>query len=420
MFFVAGPASRPAPVFNIMERFYLISALLLLTVTAACQKNDDKNSKTEVKYAPDVYWDNGYAGKYGIQLGTIASKPRKPRMILGGEPLYVTGVNCYNLFVQSFEADDMGTGEIEKTVEVLARQKVPVVRFSCGPYYAHQMHYYTDQKSKYLANLDKLASLCDENHILLIPSLFWNTSCLPSYFGEELAAWGQTSSQTYQFMLSYTKDIVNTLKGHKSLAAWEFGNEFSLQADIAGSGYPDIKATAVGVACKGFAQEVASLDNHGRIICSGNSIMRNAQWNLAQNGSWTNDTFAQYVEITGVMTPYPMNGMSEHIYEESRVFADFGTVNLTHQLIRAKDAAASLGKVYYVGEFTGPKTAGGDSTIVKKHYIAHLAQKIQLSLIWNYALHGDIEWSFKEGDYDDIAFKYMRNFNGRFKSMDSE
>ena len=373
-----------------------------------------------MKYAPDVYWEDGYSGKYGIQQGTLASRPGEPRMFLGGEPLYVTGVNCYNLFVQSFEADNMGTGEIEETVKVLARQQVPIVRFSCGPYYAHQMHYYADQKAQYLANLDRLATLCDQNHILLIPSVFWNSSCIPGYFGEELAAWGSTTSKTYQFMISYTKDIVNTLKGHKSLAAWEFGNEFSLQADISGSGYPDLKAAQVGVAYKGFAETIASMDNHGRIICSGNSCMRNAQYNLSKNGSWTNDTFDQYVEITGVMTPAPMNGMSEHVYDEARVFADLGTVNLTYQLVHAKEAAVKLGKVYYVGEFTGMPTARGDSALVKKHYNAHFAQKIQLSLVWNYALRGNIEWSFKEGDYDDITFKYIRSYNNRFKTMTPE
>ena len=145
--------------------------------------------------------------------------------------------------------------------------------------------------------------------------------------------------------------------------------------------------------------------------------MRNAQWNLANNGSWADDSFRQYVDITGVMTPDPMLGMSEHVYEESRKFSDLGTVNRTYQLIHAKEAATSLGKAYYVGEFTGPKTAHGDSILVKKHYTAYYSQRVQLSLIWNYALRGNIEWSFKEGDYDDFAFKYMRAYNERFKSI---
>ena len=371
---------------------YTIVAFTLLTANIACQ-TEDKDKTQDVSagiFAPDVYWEDGYSGKYGIQIGSAINDSKAPRMQLGGNPLYVTGVNCYNLFVQCHETDNMETNEMQETVSVLAEEKVPIVRFSCSPFYASQMHFYTEQKEKYLSNLNKLAEMCDEKHILLIPSVFWNTSCIPEYFGE-------------------------------SIAAWEFGNEFNLAADIGSQGYPDIPAKAVSTAYHGFAQTIQALDNHGRLICSGNSVMRNAQWNLANNGSWNNDSFKQYVEITGVMTPDPMKGMSEHIYEESRVFSDLGTLNRTYQIIRAKEAAKSLGKVYYVGEFTGPKTANGDSTIIKKHYASYLSQKVQLSLIWNYALRGEIEWSFKAGtEYGDMAFKYMRKYNELFKDIKPE
>ncbi|MGN0202390.1 MAG: hypothetical protein ACI399_05735 [Candidatus Cryptobacteroides sp.] len=405
------------------SRIFTLAASALLLAAISCQSDNKGDSKDSVEgvFAPDVYWETGYSGKYGIQTGSAINKPDAPRMQLGGKPLYVTGVNCYNLFVQCHEADNMQTGQMQETVNVLAQEKVPIVRFSCSPFYASQMHFYTEQKEAYLANLKELAELCDQKHILLIPSIFWNTSCLPEYFGESLSAWGDTESRTYGFMVSYTTDIVNTLKDHKCIAAWEFGNEFNLAADIGSQGYPDIPAKAVGTAYKGFAQTIKALDNHGRMICSGNSVMRNAQWNLANNGSWSNDSFKQYVEITGVMTPDPMNGMSEHIYEESRVFSDLGTLNRTYQIIRAKEAAESLGKLYYVGEFTGPMTARGDSSIVKNHYAAYLSQKVQLSLIWNYALKGDIEWSFKAGtEYGDMAFRNIRKYNELFKTMKPE
>ena len=404
-------------------------AVLAITLVVSCGgsgggKDDPDDSGGTTLSAVEKYWSEDYAGKQGIQLGTLpSSSPNagKPRMYLGGTLLYVTGVNCYNLFVQCHESDNMNTDLMTKTVHVLSGEKVPIVRFSCSPYYSSQMHFYVDQKEKYLSNLSKLADLCDEKHILLIPSIFWNSACVPEYFGEDLAAWGKTDSKTYAFMVSYTTDIVNVLKNHKCLAAWEFGNEFNLQADIASEGYPEISAAAISTAYEGFAQTVQSLDSQGRIICSGNSIMRNAQWHRANQGNWTNDSYDQYEEITGVFTPSSMNGMSEHIYEDPRVFSDKGSVNLTYQLIYAKNVAASLGKVYYIGEFTGPKTANGDSAMVKKHYNAQYAQKIQLSLIWNYAYNGDIEWSFKAGDkYGDMAFGLMRRYNEIFNKMKPE
>lgn len=405
------------------KTLFKIATAALLLVAVSCQNSNGGDSEPEEEgvFAPDVYWENGYSGKYGIQVGPAVNNPKAPRMQLAGKPLYVTGVNCYNLFVQCHETDNMQTNEMRETVSVLAKEEVPIVRFSCSPYYPSQMHFYTEQREQYLANLKVLADLCDQNHILLIPSIFWNTSCIPEYFGENLASWGDTSSKTYGFMETYTTDIVNTLKDHKCIAAWEFGNEFNLAADIGSVGYPEIPAIAVGTAYKGFANTIKSLDNHNRLICSGNSVMRNAQWNLANNGGWNNDSFKQYVEITGIMTPEPMQGMSEHIYEESRVFSDLGTLNRTYQIIRAKEAATSLGKVYYIGEFTGPATAHGDSTMVKKHYATYLSQKVQLSLIWNYALKGEIEWSFKaDSEYGDMAFRYMRKYNDLFRTIKPE
>lgn len=238
---------------------------------------------------------------------------------------------------------------------------------------------------------------------------------------KEVTYWGDADSKTRKLMASCTAEIVNVLKNHKCVAAWEFGNEFNLAADLPGPEHPEISASSIGAACQDFAETVGSLDGHGRLICSGNSVMRNAQWHLANAGSWSNDSFREYAEITGVMTPEPVKGMSEHIYEESRIFSDLGTVNRTWQLIRAKQAAASLGKVYYVGEFTGPRTANGDSLVVKRHYSAYFSQRIQLSLIWNYALRGDIEWSFKAGTGEgDMAFGLMRRYNGKFKAMPTQ
>ncbi len=400
---------------------FKLSTLLLLPLLFACGE-DNKLGKDEgkVQYAPDLYWESSYSGKMGLQLETLPSKG-EPRMYLAGVPIYCTGMNCYNLFVQSFELDNMGTDMIERTVKELAANECPIVRFSCSPFYAHQMHFYTDQKAKYLANLDRLASLCDEYHVLLIPSVFWNTSCVPGYFSDELSTWGDTNSNTYKFMIEYTKDIVNTLKGHKCLAAWEFGNEFNLAADIPGGEYPFISAQQIETAFKGFAETVASLDTEGRIITTGNSIMRNAQYHMNTEGSWSNDSYEQYVKITGIMTPDPMEAVSEHIYEEARVFSDLGTLNRTYQIQRAKQAAASLGKAYYVGEFTGPVSANMDSVKVKNHFSTYLAQKVQISLLWSYSLMGTIEYSFaantKAGE---MAFGMMRRYNRSFKEMNPE
>ena len=399
----------------------IIFSSLSLFVLCACKGGDtDPDQPQSGKWAPDVYWESSYSGPKGIQLGTLPSDATKPRMYLGGELLYVTGTNCYNLFVQCHESDNLNTSEMELAVKEISDGQVPIVRFSCSPFYDHQMHWYFDQKEKYLANLDKLGTLCDQYHILLIPSVFWNTSCMPTYYGEDIMAWGDKDSQTYKFMLQYTKEIVDVLKSHKSLAAWEFGNEFNLAADIDIAGYPELPASCVETAYKGFAEVVSANDPEKRMICTGNSIMRDAQWHLANQKNWSTDSFKEYVEITSVMSPAPMTGMSEHIYEDSRKFSDLGTLNRTQQVIKAKECAAQLGQAFYVGEFTGPKTVSGDTVKVKSHFSTYLSQKVQISLIWNYALRGNIEYSFKATDYNGAPFSLIRRYNANFKKMSPE
>lgn len=395
-----------------------VIAAFIMLLACSCKPGDDNGkAPSERQTAMEAYWSGDWQGPMGIQ---VQNDPYSgaPMMYLGGKPLYTTGVNCYNLFVQCHEADKMNTDLMRKTVDELVREQVPIVRFSGSPFYAKQFTYYLDQKEKYLGNLDKLASWCDEAHIALIPSVFWNISSVTDYYGEEAKAWGNTESKTYAHMLAYTEDVVNVLKKHKSVVMWEFGNEFNLAADISNAGYPDIPARAVETAYKGFAEKVASLDPEGRCIATGNSIMRNAQYHLMTQNNWNTDSFEEYKKITEVMTPRPMTGMSEHIYEDARTFSDLGKVKRSEQVRLAKKAAAELGKVYYVGEFTGPATAKGDSLTVRRHYISYFAQRVQVSLIWNYALRGDIEWSFKaDSPYGRMAFNLMREYNGHFDTL---
>lgn len=391
-----------------MKKILLLIAAASLLGLMSCEKDPQGNDVKANGYALDLYWADDYDGKLGIQV----SGGSTPMMMLAGEPLYVTGVNCYNLFNQSISSS-MSIADMEETVAELVEQKVPVVRFNCNIYHASELPLYFDKKEQYFANLTKLAQLCDEAHILLVPSVFWQIATLPEYYSEALEEWGNTNSDIYKFMLTYTAEVVDVLKGHKCIAAWEFGNEFNLAADIDIAGYPNITAVQIGTALKGFADVVASLDPQGRLISSGHSVMRNAQWHLAHENNWTTDSFSQYVEMTGVMTPEPMKGMSEHIYEEARAFSDRGKLDRSGQIANSMECAKSLGKVFYVGEFTGPSDANSD--VVKSHYDTYYDLGVQLSLIWNFSLRGNVEHSFKADTREgNIAFGFMRNLNQRF------
>ena len=405
-------------------RRYLVSILALaalaVSTLVSCEKDPVDDPAEDTRSALERYWADDYVGKLGIQVqdATISGE-KQPRMYMGGKLLYVTGMNCYNLFNQSFSGGSFNLDKIRSTVEVLEREEVPIVRFACCPFYASEFHYYMDKKSEFLATLDTLATRCDRAHVALIPSFFWNTAAAPDYYGEEYKAWGNTSSKTYAFMQQYATDIVNVLKDHKCLAAWEFGNEFNLAADIPHNF--TISATEEEVAMKGFAETIAALDSEGRMITSGNSIMRNAQHHMMTEKSWTTDSYEEYKAISEIFTPSPMNCVSEHIYEDTRSFSDVSggsALSRNDQVAYAKKMAASLGKTYMIGEFTGPKTAAGDSLMVRKHLIAYYAQKVQISLMWNYAYRAEIEYSFRhDTPYGNMAFNMMREYNEKFKTV---
>lgn len=390
-------------IFALLLVFLSFFACTCTEQTPPTIENSEENSNPF-----EVYWADDYAGKMGIQVKTL--KPGEPRMYLADKLLYVTGTNCFNLFTQTFVSLIFPLNNVKKTFAVFEEEKVPVVRFSAIPYYAKDYGLYFENKKEYLAALDSIATLADKKHIGLVPSIFWKPLETAKYYEEEYKAWGDKNSQTYKFMLDYTRDIVNTLKNHKSILAWEFGNEFSLDADISIAGYPELSANDVRIAYKGFADLVAELDPHNRMIGSGNSIMRNAQYHLLHNKNWDIDSFNQYVEITEVMTPDPMKGMSEHVYEEPRIFSDKGTVSKEEQIRYAKEAAARNGKVYYIGEFTGPRAA--DEVLMRKNYQIYVDNKVQLSMVWNFALKGDVEWSFSAAsDMGKMTFSLMREYN---------
>ncbi|MCQ2142989.1 MAG: DUF1566 domain-containing protein [Bacteroidales bacterium] len=363
-------------------------------------------------WAPDLYWADGYDGPLGFHTGFNAAG--KTRMMLAGKPLYCFGINCFDLFTGCMDGGFIPE-RIEKAVEVIAEQKMPVVRLSLSPFYPFWMHYYTETPDRYFECMELLFNLCDEKHILLIPTLFWNFSCFNELCGEPLSAWGDPSSRTYAFMLKYTKDIMTRFAGHKCIAAWEFSNEFNLHVDLGHEGNPMITAAELGTACKGFAGCVREYDPTGRMIMSGHGLTRNAQYHLYTGPSWDVDSFDESVRIIGILTPSPMEGFSEHYYEDKRIYSDLGEMDFMERTAASKATAEALDKVFYVGEYTGPGCTTEISSSMKAQTKAFYDNAIQLSLVWNFSNMGNIEYSFTADSEGGLkAFELIREYNRRY------
>ena len=75
-------------------------------------------------------------------------------------------------------------------------------------------------------------------------------------------------------------------------------------------------------------------------------------------------------------------------------------------------AARTLNKAYVVGEFAGVLQS---EEAYRKYYDAFLDAGVQLTLLWNFALRGDVEHSFTatepRGQY---LFGLIREYNEKY------
>ena len=366
-----------------------------------------------------------------VDLSSTSDSGRPvPVLSLGRKPYRATGVNCYDLFNGTVTYDDKDSvfrfdpSHAYATLDRLKAEGVPIVRFNCGMYYETELSAVIEYEEQYFATLKKIAEYAETCRIGLIPSLFWHFAAVPRYFGEPYRSWGRDTSRTLEFMKTYTRRVVETLQGCKSIFAWEFGNEFNLEADLPNwqeiykTEDPDNRKSADDVqhAYKTFVQTVRTVDTTGRLICSGNAALRPSQYHQYVEHSWTVDTPQQYAEITRKLNPDGMRSVSEHIYDRERKVGPYDSLlDLDGQLALARDAAHSMGKIYYVGEFAGVLPSEGDYRIF---YDAFLRAGVPLSLVWNFSMKGNIEHSFTaESDRGKYIFALIRGYNEKLKAV---
>ncbi len=386
-----------------------VSVALVMLFASACDRktpgvtdSDDQNNPIEGEAGMEIYWKTH--GDSGIHVTA------EGQMTLGGKPLYLAGVNCYNLYNQCLEKNKVGSVTVAKaTLDVLKSYDVKAIRFNCGNFDHTGIAFYKAHREECLRLLAEIADYAEELQIGLIPSLFWLDRAVPDYFDEPIRAWGDQNSKTVAFMREYTKDIVNYLKSYKSIFGWEFGNEFNLGCDLPNaeehlpplpshSTRPSrneqdyLSATDAAYVMGEFADLVKNLDPNNRLVTSGNASLRPSQYHQLHENSWEQDNKAQYAQMTAMYTPENMNTVSEHVYfTEQRTFDQM--LSLDEYLAYITATAKQIKKAYLIGEW------GSDSESDITYY-RNIARSIfnagvQMSLFWNFNfVEGTIEHSF--------------------------
>ena len=402
---------------------YVLLAAAVLSV-GGCGRDSSKRSAGAGE--PDTvasYWTDSTARK-GLYVSSDSTQTAS--IYLNGAKYYATGTNCYELLLVSLHKKSgcSGPDRFERFVRRAGRpsperggyrafQLRRIFRIRADGVYA--------EPGGLLSALARSAAYAEKLEIGLIPSFFWIYTTVPDYVREPYRSWGIEGSRTTEFLKAYTTDVVEALKPYKSIFAWEFGNEFNLQADLPNwqkeFGKTDarywIQGRDVRYAIRLFAETVRSLDPDGRMIVSGHSAMRPSQYHLNTEYTFSVDDTQQYRAATELFTPDPAEGMSEHVYEAGREFADRGKVTLSEQIAVAMGTARSLNKVYIVGEFGGLLPL---KQAYRTYYDAFLDGGVQLSLIWNFSPGRRTEYSFSADDETGkYVFYLIREYNAMLK-----
>ena len=316
------------------------------------------------------------------------------------------GINYFSAFNRM-----IGNGEDASSfagLEVLAKHKIPFIRFAGCGFWPNEWSLYRTNKVEYFRRMDRFVAEAHKHNIGLIPSLFWYDGCIPDVVGESRNQWGNPQSKTIAFMRQYVSEVVGRYRHERAIWAWELGNEYSLGADLPNaaehrppvqlnlgtaasrSAEDDLTHEMVVTACAEFAKAVRALDSK-RPITTGHSLPRAAAEHLRREKKWTQDSTEEFERNLLEATPSPCDLISVHLYpfDKERFNAKDTPYAQTMQFCMA--AARRGGKALFVGEFGAPDSPkDGGPEAARKRILEMIAAfestGVPLAALWNFDL----------------------------------
>lgn len=279
----------------------------------------------------------------------------------------------------------LGAGGSPQTVNASLRRACQsgftFVRFAGTPFWPLQAsETLLLNATRYWEQMDGIVAMAQAYNCYLMPSLFWNEFLFADLHDEPLRQMLTNASSASQIAsLQYVATFVQRYATNPTIAAWEVGNEFNLNADLNMSG-----ATYVCAPGMGTPAFRTSADNHTtddmihygslvaaiirthdllhRPISTGHAVpraqaehLRASYYNPWQD--WGNDTVAELETNLVDVTSYA-DWMSVHVYPGAGMCRWNITDPYSTQLLRVISATAARGNTtLYVGEF-GDATPG--------------------------------------------------------------
>ena len=343
-------------------------------------------------------------------------------LLLRGAPFRGAGVNYYDAFTRTL-SDKAAT--CDAGFQELAARKIPFARFSAGGFWPRDWDLYRTNRAEHFARLDALVKSAERHGIGLIPSLFWHMSTFPDLAGEPCNRWGDPASRTIAFMREYTRAVVVRYAASPAIWGWEFGNEYSLSADLPNAAqhrppaWPNLGTPArrtaedemthagVRTALREFALEVRRHDPD-RILVSGNGTPRPSAWHQAKEKSWTRDTPEQFAQMLAGDNPSPMNTLCVRGYD---LALDIG------RLDQAMTVSRTAKKPLFVGEFGVPGAPTAES---KEKFTAILTaletNRVPLCALWVFDFAGQAkDWNVTASNDRSWQLDALQKANDRMR-----
>ena len=383
----------------------------------SCDHGSDyrDSSKAIIGFVPDAMGTESQPGRES-QMGSLASPEvaivvaPNGTILKEGRTWRGIGINYFSAFNRLIvNGDDASSFS---GLEVLAKHKIPFIRFACCGFWPNEWNLYRSNKDEYFRRMDRLVAEARRRNIGLIPSLFWYDACISDLVGEPRNQWGNPRSKTIAFMRQYVSEVVGRYLHERTIWAWELGNEYSLGADLpnaaehrppvdhdlgtaaARSAEDDLIHEMVAAACAEFGRAVRALDST-RPITTGHSLPRRAAEHLRREKSWMQDSPEEFERNLLEVTPSPCDLISVHLYPFDKERFNAKDTPYAQTMRYCMEAARRGGKALFVGEFGAPDSQkDGGPEAARKNILEMIAALestgVPLAALWNFDLAGEV------------------------------
>ncbi len=381
-------------------------------------------------------------------------KAKGTDLYLDGKEYREIGFNKYDLLHQSIfcpeeEWQTKNKQIVTRDLEALHQHGFKIVRFMACPYFAIDYDRYFFHRDKeiqiakreiYFKRFDRILDLCDQYDIKVIPSLIWWNAVFADLGGHSIhEGIINPQSAARQKIKEYITAVVSRYKDRTTIAMWELGNEWNLEADlqlnngvirdyahnltpsvVVRDGSNNFTSEELAEMVQQLAELIKSIDkNH--LVTTGHSSPRPAAMHLLRAAlniepvDWTRDNRQELIEYIQLSNPDPIDIISIHYYEEAFSCFD-GNDNMSTRNIKSfMQTAQKIGKPLMIGEIGMYKKMPDEIEDYRKPgclpYIESCLQeivknKIPLTLYWTYhdsvIERGEQHWSLEYGKTDEI------------------